>query len=86
MSILGTQRRRNNCCESFHSLLNGKVGHSHPKISILIKVLQEIAINNFDVYMKKRFLPILKRESHGIDENYIYKQIEDFVSISQEFL
>jgi len=50
-------RRTNNCCESFNSLLNGRIGRAHLRISILIDTLK--AMNR----MKRLKIALIRKES-----------------------
>ena len=67
-------RRTNNCCEAFPSSLNSKI--KHPKISILVNCLKDIASLEYENYMKRRFSSQPLQENPGIDKKDIYLQVE----------
>lgn len=76
--------RTNNLCETFHSKINRKISHYHPKMSYLVDELKNITKLYYDDYIKN--LSIIKKEKWNFNyiANDIFKFIKNFVHINKE--
>lgn len=73
------ENRTNNICECFHSKLNRKIAHFHPKMSFLVNELKEITKTYYNDYIDTLSNIKIKKESKNYIANDIFKFIKKFV-------
>ena len=78
------ENRTNNICESFHSKLNRKISHFHPKMSYLVNELKIITKEYYDDYICSLSKLKKNKESTNYIAKDIFEFIKKFVNVSKE--
>ena len=78
------ENRTNNICESFHSKLNRKISHFHPKMSYLVNELKILTKEYYDEYICSLSKIKNKKESPNYIAKDIFEFIKKFVNVSKE--